>query len=315
MAKKEIQRVAILGSGNQGPLIAYRCAVAGYEITLFGYTADDLDLGYQKLLFLFDTNLEEDLAKKAKNKIVTYTTDIKKCVSDADLVIEAVPEVLEIKRKVWQIAGSAMSSSALICTNSSSQPCSRMADVLPHPELAFNVNFSNPVEDDIVEVMRCRNTADQTLITAVDFLRSLKMVPIVTLKEITGYSYNRIWRAIKRESLFLVGNGYADFQDIDRAWMMDYKTDCGPFGIMDQVGLDVVRDIENLYYAESGNETDKPPAFLDEMINRNELGIKTNRGFYQYPNPAYKHPDWLKKKGKFFDDIEKKLSSMEESER
>ncbi len=315
MVKQEIKRVAILGSGNQGPLIAYRCAVSGYEVSLFGYTANDLDLGCQKLLFLFDTHLEEELAEKAKNKLVTCTTDIKKCVSDADLVIEAVPEVLEIKRKVWQIAGSAMSGSALICTNSSSQPCSRMADVLLHPELAFNVNFSNPVEDDLVEVMRCRNTADQTLITAVDFLRSLKMVPIVTLKEITGYSYNRIWRAIKRESLFLVGNGYADFQDIDRAWMMDYETDCGPFGTMDKVGLDVVRDIENLYYAESGNETDKPPAFLDEMINRNELGIKTNRGFYQYPNPAYKHPDWPKKKGKFFDDIEKKLSSMEESER
>jgi len=315
MAKKEIQQVAILGSGNQGPLIAYRCAVFGYKVSLFGHTADDRDLGYKKLLSLFDQHLEEDPAKKAKSKIVTCTTDIKKCVSGADLVIEAVPEVLEIKRKVWQIAGSAMSSSALICTNSSSQPCSRMADVLLHPELAFNVNFSNPVQDDIVEVMRCSDTADQTLVTAVDFLRSLEMVPIVTLKEITGYSYNRIWRAVKRESLFLVGNGYADFQDIDRAWMMDYGTDSGPFGIMDEVGLDVVRDIENLYYAESGNEIDKPPAFLDEMIKQEKLGTKTNCGFYQYPNPAYKHPDWLKKRGQFVDDIEKKISLMEESEK
>jgi 3-hydroxybutyryl-CoA dehydrogenase len=85
----------------------------------------------------------------------------------------------------------------------------------------------------------------------------------------------------------------ASFEDVDRAWMSFYGTKIGPFGLMDRVGLDVVRDIENIYYGESTDPGDSPPRLLLDKIERGELGVKTGRGFYSYPNPAYLEPGWL----------------------
>jgi 3-hydroxybutyryl-CoA dehydrogenase len=121
------------------------------------------------------------------------------------------------------------------------------------------------------------------------------MVPIVTEKEIMGFSFNRTWRAIKREVLHLVGGGYSNFEDIDRAWIMLFGTKWGPFGLMDDIGLDVIRDIENQYYEDSGEERDKPPQFLEDMIGRGRLGSKSGRGFYRHPNPEYLDEGWLTK--------------------
>ena len=113
------------------------------------------------------------------------------------------------------------------------------------------------------------------------------------LKESTGFIFNRVWRAIKKECLTVVDEGVASFEDVDRAWMSLYGTDIGPFGLMDRVGLDVVRDIELVYYRESGDPRDKPPVLLLEKIGKGELGVKMGKGFYVYPDPAYREPGWL----------------------
>jgi 3-hydroxybutyryl-CoA dehydrogenase len=104
-----------------------------------------------------------------------------------------------------------------------------------------------------------------------------------------------VWRAIKKECLKLWAEGYTKPEDLDRAFMMEWNTDHGPFGLMDMVGLDVIRDIELSYYRESQDKTDLPPEALDYMIARGWLGEKSGKGFYEYPNPAYKKPDFLRK--------------------
>jgi 3-hydroxybutyryl-CoA dehydrogenase len=184
-----------------------------------------------------------------------------------------------------------------------------MADALSRQEIFFNINFSNPHEptDKLVELMRGAQTSNETLIAGAKFVRSLNMVPIVTYKEIMGFSFNRVWRAIKREVLHLVDQGYSDFQDIDRAWIMEFGTPFGPFGLMDIIGLDVVRDIEKQYYLDSGEERDKPPKLLDVMIDQGKLGVKSGEGFYAYPDPAYKNLHWLNKQGTYYEDISVKL--------
>jgi 3-hydroxybutyryl-CoA dehydrogenase len=111
----------------------------------------------------------------------------------------------------------------------------------------------------------------------------------------TGFIFNRVWRAIKKECLHLVDDGVATHEDVDRAWMIATGGRAGPFGMMDMVGLDVVRDIEMVYYRESGDELDAPPRLLLDKIERGELGIKTGKGFYTHPYPAYQAPGWLKK--------------------
>jgi 3-hydroxybutyryl-CoA dehydrogenase len=113
-------------------------------------------------------------------------------------------------------------------------------------------------------------------------------------KEILGFCFNRVWRAIKRETLHMWAGGYVDFRDIDRAWMVFTGMNVGPFGFMDAVGLDVVYDIEMVYYGESADPKDHPPQALKDKLERGELGVKTGKGFYAYPDPEFIRSDFMK---------------------
>ena len=113
-------------------------------------------------------------------------------------------------------------------------------------------------------------------------------------KELLGFCFNRVWRAIKRETLYMWGNGFVDFQDVDRAWMVFTGMKEGPFALMDKVGLDVIWDIEMVYYNDSKDPKDHPPQALRDKIERGELGVKSGKGFYTYPNPAFLSPDFFK---------------------
>jgi 3-hydroxybutyryl-CoA dehydrogenase len=125
------------------------------------------------------------------------------------------------------------------------------------------------------------------------WLRSLNCVPMRVKKEILGFVFNSVWRAIKKQALYMWGNDFADFRDIDRAWCIFTKTPFGIFGLMDSVGLDVVYDIEMVYYNHSKDPKDKPPDALLEKVKKGELGVKTGKGFYIYPNPEFQDPDFL----------------------
>jgi 3-hydroxybutyryl-CoA dehydrogenase len=146
----------------------------------------------------------------------------------------------------------------------------------------------------MVELMGGTATTEVTVTQARRFVRSLELTPLLVRKESTGFVFNRVWRAIKKETLHLVDDGVASHEDVDRAWMHFTKMPIGPFGAMDMIGLDVVRDIEMVYYRESGDASDAPPQLLLDKIARGELGLKTGKGFYSYPNPAFQTPGWLK---------------------
>jgi len=113
------------------------------------------------------------------------------------------------------------------------------------------------------------------------------------LRESTGFIFNRVWRAIKKEVLAVADGGIASFEDIDRAWMIHYRTPRGPFGKMDEIGLDVVQAIEEVYAAESNDPADRPPPLLTDRVARGDLGQKSGRGFYTYPDPAWAAPGFL----------------------
>ena len=199
--------------------------------------------------------------------------------------------------------------------SSTSLPSSLFADVIKRPDRLFNLNFSNPqhAHDLLVELMRGPHTSDETLLAGERFVHTLGMVPIITLKEIMGFSFNRSWRAVKKEVLHLVDQGYISPEDMDRAWMMEFGTDFGPCGLMDIVGLDTVRDIETQYFKASGDESDRPPALLDSMIAEGRLGVKSDRGFYSYPEPDYQKPGWLLKEGPFKSDLAARLKNKRHS--
>ena len=145
----------------------------------------------------------------------------------------------------------------------------------------------------LVELMSGTGTSGETVERVRQFMVTIRITPLLVQKESTGFIFNRVWRAIKKETLHLVDEGVASHEDVDRAWMIIMKRPKGPFGVMDTVGLDVVRDIEMVYYRESGDESDAPPKLLLDKIEKGELGVKSGKGFYTYPNPAFEDPSWL----------------------
>jgi len=294
---KKMVKVGILGAGTMGRRIAYGCIICGKETKLFDILPAALEDARKDVHSLIEERVADGrLPPGSLEKaipLLSLSSTLEECVSAVDLVIETVPENVQIKREVFAEIDRKADPSTLIGTNTSSIPGSKLADATKRPEKIFNFNFGPP--DDLkVEVMGHPLTAAETIESAREFVKSLGLVPILVRREIMGYAGNRVWRAIKKEVLFLLNGGYATQEDIDRGWMLEWETPIGPCGLMDVIGLDVVRDIEMVYYQASGDPSDRPPKLLLDMIEKGKLGVKSGEGFYLYPNPVYKQPGWLK---------------------
>ena len=294
-----IKKVAIVGSGFLGAKIALRSAMKGYPVSM--YDIDRTALRKAKEM------QENELSIRVKNKTlpeqektiiqsrIKDTSSLIDAVIDADLVIEAIPEKVELKRNIFKEIDKASPAHTIIASNSSSIRVSLVENACMRPEKVLNLHFYDPLKQStIVDIMRGTRTSDDTIVQVIEFVKGLEVTPLLVKKESTGFLFNRVWRAIKKETLHLVDDGVGSFEDVDRAWMIMYDRSVGPFGMMDRIGLDVVRDIELVYYSESGDASDYPPMLLLDMVESGDLGVKTGKGFYSYPNPAYQDPEWLK---------------------
>lgn len=294
---ENITKVGIVGAGTMGRRIAFGCVIRGKETRLYDILPEATENALETVRGLIeeriaDGRLAPEIFESALSSL-SVSSSLEPCVSGVDLVIENVSEKLDLKRKVFSEIGQYTDPDTLIGTNTSSIPGSKLADATGRPEKFFNFNFGPP--DDLrVEVMGNPLTAPATIEAVIRFVKELGLVPILVRHEIMGYACNRVWRAIKKEVLFLLDGDYVTPEDIDRGWMLEWETFIGPCGMMDIIGLDVVRDIENVYYRASGDPSDRPPKLLLDMIKQGKLGLKTGEGFYKYPNPAYKKPGWLK---------------------
>jgi 3-hydroxybutyryl-CoA dehydrogenase len=293
-----ISKVCIIGSGFLGTQIGVLSAKHGYAVSMQDISSKALNYSeksVEKYIKQWIDNGEITIfqGKQIKNRL-SHTLKIEEAVQDSGLIIEAVVENLDIKRKVFKNLDKLCDPSVLISTNSSSIRISRIEDVTHHPERLLNMHFySYPWSRCVLELMKGTYTSDEVIERAKEFSKSLGVYPLVVLKESTGFIFNRIWRAIKKESLNVVNDGVASFEDVDRAWMALYNTEIGPFGMMDRVGLDVVRDIELIYLEESGDPSNEPPKILLDKISKGDLGVKTGKGFYTYPNPKYTKNGWI----------------------
>jgi len=296
-----IESVCLCGAGFLGWQISLQCASHGIPVRLFDISEEALDRAAEHIRHELKTWTSEDKITpeevEAALSRVSFHADLAEAVEGVDLVIEAVPERLDLKREVFAQLDSVCDDATILATNSSSIRVSKIENATGRLDRVLNTHFYNtPWRRSMVELMRGTGTSDKTLERVRGFMVSIGITPLMVLRESTGFIFNRVWRAIKRECLHLVDQGIASYQDVDRAWMTLYETPYGPFGMMDRVGLDVVRDIEMVYYGESGAERDAPPGMLLEMIGRGELGVKTGKGFYTYPDPAFLEPGFLKGK-------------------
>ena len=298
---ERIERVAIVGAGTMGRQIALQIARHGVSVAIFDTDPAALARARRAQAetirgwLAAGLALEQDRPADVVAAHLRYEADLGAAVRDADLVIEAVPERVELKRVAFGQLDEWCRDGAILATNSSSIRISLLEDATARPGQCANFHFYNPVWDKpLVEVGGGSATTPETIAALMAFGRRIGLLPLRVRRESTGFIFNRVWRAIKKETLKVVDSGVASHEDVDRAFMTMYQTPQGPFGLMDEIGLDVVRDIEEHYARESGDPADLPPPVLTERVARGDLGVKTGRGFYQYPDPAYKSPDFLR---------------------
>ena len=297
--EEKIRKVAVVGTGLLGTQIAIQATCFGYEVS-----AHDPDEGsFNRVIQILDAMMKftgkapvvpmEEWEKGVKR--VNLCKELEEALRDADLVIEAAPEELQLKRKLFERLDALAPRRAILATNSSSIPISKIETATNRPEKCLNTHFYSPATGlNMVDIVGGTRTTPETIEAGKAWIRSIGCVPLTVKKEILGFCFNRVWRAIKRETLYMWAEGYVDFRDIDRGWMIFSGMPHGPFGLMDAVGLDVVYDIEMVYYNESKDPKDHPPDALKAKLDRKELGIKTGKGFYVYPDPEYSRSGFIK---------------------
>jgi 3-hydroxybutyryl-CoA dehydrogenase len=298
---KPFKQIAIVGTGTLGVQIGLLAANAGYRVNVFDQQPEAFDKMIQKLQTDLQTKQVDPFIAfdrwEACRQLIQQFNELDAAVKTADLVIEAVPENLALKREVFQRLGQLAPPDAILATNSSSIPISHLEQSSGRPERCLNLHFYMPLHGmTMTDVMGGSRTLPEVMEKGISWVRSLGCLPLTVKKELLGFCFNRVWRAVKREVLYMWAHDFVDFRDVDRAWMKfsGREDRPGPFGLMDNVGLDVIYDIEMVYYKNSKDPKDHPPEALKQKVASGELGVKTGRGFYSYPDPEYLRDDFLK---------------------
>ena len=218
---------------------------------------------------------------------VSAQADIAEAVRNAWLVIEAIPERLELKKQIFGQLDELAPPDAILASNSSSYASRLFLDKVVRPERVLNIHFYMPPKQNAVDVMSCGKTDRDVLDFVLATLPRFGFSPFEARRESTGFIYNRIWAAIKREALEVVAEGVSTPQEIDQMYQINSGAAAGPFRMMDHVGLDVVLDIEEHYCAEHPEYPEGPRRVLRGYVQQGRLGVKSGEGFYDdYPRPS-----------------------------
>ena len=283
-----MNNVAIVGVGTMGSQIAAHCALKGHRVWAVDADAAAVSRAINAVYDILDHLIQDpDTLAKVKNRIV-FTNSLTVGVGVVELVIESVPENLDFKCEIFRELDRLAPDRAILATNSSSIMVSQLESGLSEGRLPFLVNlhfYPEILKRSMVEIMAGSRPSAQLCERCCEFVSGLGLTPILVKRESAGFVFNRIWQKIKAEALSILEEGVATYQDIDRAWMIGSGMPIGLFGLMDMVGLDVVLAI----YRQVGQT---PPSALLARVERGDLGMKTGRGFYTYPDPEFQHPDF-----------------------
>ena len=274
--------VAVIGAGTLGRRIALMFAGHGARVRIHDLAASQRQAAVDFVV----QNLPSVVTEDAVPGPVSAEADIADAVRDAWLVIEAIPERLDLKVRVFGQLDALAPADAILASNSSSYASRLFLDKVKRPERVLNIHFYMPPKQNAVDVMSCGQTDRGVIDFVMATLPRFGFEPFEALKESTGFIYNRIWAAVKRESLEVVAEGVSTPQDVDRMYQLNTGAAAGPFRMMDRVGLDVVLDIEEHYCAEHPEYPEGPRKLLRTYIAQGRLGVKSGAGFYDdYRSP------------------------------
>lgn len=276
----ENRPVAVIGAGTLGRRIALMFADRGGLVRIYDKSAQagEAARGY----------VEANLPKVAagidggRPGRIAVTDDMAEALADAWLVIEAVPERLDLKKEIFAELDRSAPADAILASNSSSYASEEFIDRVTRPERVLNIHFYMPPVQNAVDIMSDGHTDPRIMDLLKKELPRYGVFPFEAHKKSTGFIFNRIWAAIKRESLAVVAEGVSTPQDVDEMWKINTGSSAGPFHMMDRVGLDVVLDIEEHYAAENPHLPTGPRDLLKKYVDAGHLGVKTGQGFYTH---------------------------------
>ncbi|RIJ63542.1 3-hydroxyacyl-CoA dehydrogenase [Rummeliibacillus sp. POC4] len=292
------KNVTVAGSGVLGSQIAFQTAFHGYNVSVYDINDAALEKAKERLTGLKDTYATYfNDAKKAAEALerFTFSSNLKEAVKDADLIIEAIPELEKIKIKFYQDLATVAPEKTVFASNSSTMVPSQFADYTGRPEKFLALHFANEVwKNNTAEVMGHPGTDKKYEQEVIDFAKSIGMIPLHILKEQPGYILNSLLVPFLSAGQALLAKGVADPETIDKTWMLATGAPLGPFAILDVVGLQTAYNI--VATEAKHNPAVQPIADMlkTQFIDKGKMGKATGEGFYKYPNPAYLDPDFLK---------------------
>ena len=274
--------LAVVGAGTMGHGIAQVAALAGYDVSLIDVSEEALEKAVQRVRAQLDKGVElgkvEPDAREAALGRLHASSD-PDAMSGAEIVIEAVPEIIDLKRELLAGAAERVDPDTLLASNTSSLSITAIADAVPGPERVFGMHFFNPVHImELVEIVRGDRTGPDAIERARAVAERMGKTPIV-VSDSPGFASSRLGIALGLEAIRMVETGVATAEDIDRAMELGYRHPMGPLRLTDLVGLDVRLEIARYLQRELG-ERFRPPELLEEMVEEGKLGKKAGRGFY-----------------------------------
>lgn len=289
MTIDDVKKICVVGAGNMGHQISLLCAIHGYKTTCTDVNEEIL----KKAESFVDTylpgrvqkgRLTEEQAKQARDNI-SFTPDLKDAVKDADYIIEAVFEALDIKREIFSELNNLAPPHAILATNSSYIVSSKIADTTNRPDKVLNLHFFNPaLVMKLVEVVQGPHTSDEAAQISMELCSKLEKIAVLLKKEVDGFLLNRIFRAIRNEALWMLEMGVATFEDIDKACIYGAGQPMGPLRMMDLTGIDLNYTMSMDRFRRTGDRADLPSPSVTERYLKGHYGQKTGKGWYEYPD-------------------------------
>jgi 3-hydroxybutyryl-CoA dehydrogenase len=287
IAPQTIETIGVIGAGTMGHGIAQVAAAAGYKVLLRDLDRDSLARGIQAI----ERNLAKGiqlgkLTEDDRDSILQHirgTTHLAE-IANADLIIEAAPEHLELKREILREVETHSNKAFIFASNTSSLSITEIAKASKRPQNMVGMHFFNPVHImRLVEIVVGRATSDDTVEIVRQVSHRLKKEPIV-VRDVPGFASSRLGVALGLEAMRMLEQGVASAKDIDTAMELGYNHPMGPLKLTDHVGLDVRLNIAEYLYRELGSETFRPPEVLRRLVKEGKLGKKTGEGFYNWSN-------------------------------
>jgi len=279
-------KLAVIGSGLMGSGIAQVAAVAGYDVVLQDVSTQQLDHAR--------TEIDSSLSRLVKKGVVTAddqtaaltritTTDSLDAVADADLVVEAIFEKLDVKQEIFRQLDKLCRPDAVLATNTSALPITQIAAVTSRPESVVGTHFFSPVPMmRLCEVVRGYKTSDETLAKAVSFAEAVGKTCVVVNRDIAGFVTTRLIVALSVEAARLVESGVATAEDVDTACRLGFGHAMGPLATMDLTGVDVFVNASRNILTDTADPKFAPPELTVRMATAGDLGRKAGRGWYEY---------------------------------